>query len=92
MNFNAHFIVKAIVRELIDTKRVVMEGDLRASTILIDHNPKKVICRLEFNTNQLTLIFVDQMNREERIPIASVNDIYHYSERIQAAALYYATD
>jgi DNA-directed RNA polymerase omega subunit len=75
-------IVKAIVREVVDVKRVYMRDTKSYCGILFDDNNRKPICRLHFNTPQKSISLFTQ-KEEERVSIDSVDDIFKYSERLK---------
>jgi hypothetical protein len=81
----AFFIVRAILRETIDVKRVVMRDAKQYCAILLDDNNRRPICRLHLNRAQKYVGFLDAQKQEERLPIASIDDLYQYAERIKAA-------
>lgn len=76
-------IVRAILREVVDVKRVTMRDTKSYCGILLDDNNRKPICRLHFNYSQKYLGVISGKN-EERIEIDSVEDIFKYADRIKA--------
>ena len=81
-------IVKAIVREIVDVKRVFMRDTKSYCGILLDNNNRKPICRLRFNLPQKHIVMFKQKNRE-RVPIDNLNDIFKYADRLKATVLDY---
>jgi len=77
-------VVKAILREVVDVKRVTMRDTKSYCGILLDDNNRKPICRLHFNYSQKYLGVIAGKN-EERIEIESVDDIFKYADRVKAA-------
>ena len=75
-------IIKSIVREVIDVKRVTMRDTKSYCGILLDDNNRKPICRLHFNYTQKYLGVLSN-KQEERIPIDCVDDIYTYADKIK---------
>jgi len=75
-------IVKAIVREVVDVKRVFMRDTKSYCGILFDDNNRKPICRLHFNTPQKCVSLFGN-KEEEKVSIESVDDIFKYSERLK---------
>jgi len=76
-------IVKAILREVLDIKRVVMRDAKNYCGILLDDNNRKPICRLRFNHSKKYLGLMSNKN-EERVEIVDVDDIFTYADRIQS--------
>jgi hypothetical protein len=82
-------VVRAILREVIDPRRVVMRDAQSYCAILFDDNNRKPICRLRFNNlSKLTLgIFTEK--EEEKISLVDISDIYKYAEQLKATAISY---
>lgn len=80
----AYYVVRAILREVVNVKRVVMRDVQSYCGILLDDSNRKTICRLFFNSTQKYIGFVEE-SQTERLPIDSLDDIYKYAERIKAA-------
>lgn len=89
---DAYFIIKAIVRDIIEVKRVTMRDAQSYCSILIDDNNRKLLCRLRFNTSQKYLSVLNEDKSEERLPIGSLDDIYKYADRLKQAASKYVTN
>ena len=88
---DAYNVVKAILREVVDVKRVAMRDTKSYCGVLLDDNNRKPICRLHFNYSQKYLgVFSDK--KEERIQIESVDDIFKYSDRLKAVINEYDSD
>jgi hypothetical protein len=84
-------IVKAIVREVVDVKRIAMRDTKSYCGILLDDNNRKPICRLHFNTMQKYLEVIKQ-KKGERIPIDGVDDIFKHADSLKATASEYMDD
>ena len=82
-------IVRAILREVTDPKRVVMRDSRSYCAILLDNNNRKLICRLWFNNlSRLVLGFFDGKD-EKKIQIADLSDIYQYADQIKQTVRMY---
>lgn len=86
---DAYLVVKAIVRGVIDIKRVAMKDVQSYCSILIDNNNRRPLCRLYFNSAQKYVSFVHKDKSEEKLPISSVDDLYQHAERLVAIAKQY---
>ena len=76
-------IVKAIVREVIDVKRVAMRDTKSYFGVLLDDNNRKPICRLHFNSSKKYLgLFIQK--KEERVAIETIDDIFKHGDRLKA--------
>jgi hypothetical protein len=80
-----YHIIKAILREIVDPKRVIMRDTKSYCGILLDDNNRKPICRLRFNTAQKYIGLPEGDRKEVKIPIKELNDIYSLSNELQAA-------
>ncbi|MNE26294.1 hypothetical protein D3C80_1196540 [compost metagenome] len=82
-------IVKAIVRAVVDAKRIVHRDTQSYFGVLLDDNNRKPICRLHFNRSQKYIGIFDAEKNETRHPIASVDDIYGFAEQLKGTISLY---
>jgi predicted type IV restriction endonuclease len=82
-------IVKAIVRAVVDAKRIIHRDTQSYFGVLLDDNNRKPLCRLHFNRSQKYLGIFDQDKNETRHPIASLDDIYNFSDHLKATVAFY---
>ena len=80
--WEGYHIVRAILREIVPAKRIAIRDVQSYCGILLDDNNRKPICRLYFNSAQKYISFFDT-EKEERIPIDEVDDLYKYAERLK---------
>lgn len=78
----AFYIVRAILAQVVDPKRVFLKDTRSYCGVLLDHNVRKPLCRFLFNNKQTTLILLDKERNEKRISLESIVDIYKYSNDI----------
>lgn len=83
--------VRAIVRDLLDAARIDLRDAKSYCAILVDNNNRKPLARLHFNRKQWYLGLFDS-DREDRVPIASLSEIYGYADRLRATASRYAQE
>lgn len=83
-----YMIIKAIVRDTIAAKRVVMRDQKSYCGILIDNNNRKPLARLWFNRSVKYIGLFDG-EAEERLIVDSLDKIYEYSDRLRATAKQY---
>lgn len=83
-----YHVVRAILREVTTPKRVVMRDKQSYCGILLDDNNRKPLCRLHFNSAQKYLSLFDT-EKEEKLPIEGIDDLYKYAERLKAAVAKY---
>jgi hypothetical protein len=72
------FIVKSILREATDPKRITYRDALSYFAILLDDNNRKTICRLYLNSKKY-LVLLDENKKEIKHEIQSVDDLYKYA-------------
>lgn len=82
-------IVKAIVRAVVDAKRIVHRDTKSYFGILLDDNNRKPICRLHFNRSQKYIGLFDSDKNETRHPITSLDEIYGFAEQLKGAISLY---
>lgn len=83
-------VVKAIIRSVVDVKRITARDTQSYFGILLDDNNRKPIARLHFNRTQKYIGTFDEAKKETRHPIESVDDIFELAELLKATALTYA--
>lgn len=81
----SYFIVKSILRETCDAKRIHMRDVASYCSILLDNNNRKPICRLRFTANKKAIGLIDDQKQEQIVPIESLDDIYQHAETLKAA-------
>ncbi|UVM23809.1 type I restriction endonuclease [Pseudomonas wadenswilerensis] len=82
-------IVKAIVRTVVDAKRIAHRDTQSYFGILLDDNNRKPIARLHFNRAQKYLGIFDKDKNETRHPINSLDEIYEFSNSLKETINYY---
>lgn len=80
---DAFNIVKAILREVVDVRRIHVRDAKSYCAILLDDNNRKPICRLNFNYKQKYLTVFENKN-EIRVDIEGVDDIFKHADRMKA--------
>ncbi len=82
-------IIKAIVRTIIDSKRIAHRDTQSYFGILLDDNNRKPIARLHFNRTQKYLGVFDKDKNETRHPISSLDEIYEFSDSLKETITFY---
>jgi len=85
----AYYLVKAILREVMEPGRVAYRDHINFFNILLDDTIRKPICRLYFHTAQKYIGLIDENKQEETVPIQDLNDIYRYADRLKATTAHY---
>ena len=84
-----YHIVRAVVRSVVDAKRIVQRDTQSYFGILLDDNNRKPICRLHFNRSQKYIGIFDEEKNETRHAISSIDEIYEYSDHLKKTVAYY---
>ena len=80
-----YFIVKSIIRPVVESSRIGHRDTQSYFSILLDNNNRKPVCRLHFNREQKYLGILDQDKKETRHPIANLDEIYGLAEALVEA-------
>lgn len=84
------YTVKAILRDVMDVKRLHMKDAKSYCAILIDNNNRRPICRLHFNRKQKLISLFDKGQQdEEKLPIEDIDAIYQFADRLRATVALY---
>lgn len=82
--------VRAILRGLVSSKRIVMRDAQSYCAILLDDNNRKPICRLRFNNAQkLRLGLFNDKKEEAQVSVDSVDDIFNHADQLKATLISY---
>ncbi len=91
-----YYIVKSIVREVVDPDRIFHRDTRSYMGIILDDSRKKPICRLYFNSKTKYLGLFDSDNlgsggtkKYSRVELEGVDDIYKYAEQLKVAVQSY---
>lgn len=78
-----YYIVKTILRDLVDPERITARDVLSYFSVLLDDNNRKPICRLWMNGNHRFLGVFDAEKNEDRLDISKPEDIFRHAERLR---------
>jgi hypothetical protein len=81
----AYFTIKAILRDTLDVKRIVMRDAQSYCAILLDDNNRRSIARLRFGATQKSIGIFNEQKTEDKFIINSIDDIYGYADKLKAA-------
>ena len=89
-------IIKAIVRDVVDVRRLSLRSSkVYCSVVLHDTDQKndygRVWCRLRLRTGNLRLSFVDQGKEGERLPLSDLDGLYDHADGFRSALTAYAS-
>lgn len=86
---DGYLIVKSILRQFVDPKRIVMRDTISYCGILLDDNNRKPLARLRFNHNQKYLGLINADKSEVKVPISDLNDIFQHADQLKETLGYY---
>lgn len=75
-------IVKSILRQKIDIKRITYRDAQSYFAILIDDNNRKPVCRLYFNGVKKYFVVLDENKKEIKTEIETLDNIFDFSEKL----------
>ena len=82
--WEAYFIVKAILRKVVDVERIAMRDTLSYCGVLLDDNNRKPVCRLHLNSPTVKYIETfDADKKGTRHRIERLDDIYKYADELR---------
>ncbi len=86
------YIVKALLRDMVDPFRIVHRDTKSYMGILLDNNNRKPLARLHFNRSQKYLGIFNEQRTEERVPIRNLDDIYKYADQMRRVFSFYESE
>ena len=78
------YIVKAILRQVVDPARIKQRDTEGYFGILLDDSRLKPLCRLHFEGKQKFISLFSQEKQWEKVPIEKLDDLYKYADRLNA--------
>lgn len=84
IEFEGFYLIKSIVRKLVDPKRISFRDNQSYLAVLLDDNNRKTICRLHLNRAKKYVGIMDEQKNETRHEVAVLDDIYQFADQIKA--------
>lgn len=78
----SYAIIKAILRTVVDSERIVYRDTERYFSILLDNNNRKWICRVHLMQSTKYITVADENKNPVRYDIDRIDDIYNFSAEI----------
>lgn len=75
-------IVKTILRQKIDVKRIAHRDAQSYFAILLDDNNRKTICRLYMNGIKKYFAVLDENKKEIKTEIETLDNLFDFSEKL----------
>ena len=80
----AFYAIRAMLRDIVPSKRVFMRDAQSYCAVLLDDNNRKPLCRLRFNNLSKLRIGIFNDNKEEEIlELASLDDIFNLEAKLK---------
>jgi hypothetical protein len=86
------YIVKSLLRDIVDPNRIFHRDTQSYMGILLDNNNRKPLARLHFNRSQKYLGIFDENRQEERVPISNLDEIYQHAEKMRRVFAFYEAE
>lgn len=77
-----YFIVKSILRQVVDVQRIAYRDAQTYFSILLDDNNRKTICRLYLNGQKKILALMDEQKKESKRELNSLDDLFQFSNEL----------
>ena len=85
------YIIKSILKDVVELKRVTHRDTQSYFGILLDDNNRKPVVRLHLNGSKRYMTVFTGDKKEEKISISTVDDIFDHRDKIVASAKLYLT-
>jgi len=85
------YVVKAILREVVDPRRVIGRDVRSYFGVLLDDNNRRPICRLRFNRAKKYVGVFNEMKAETRLPIDDIDGLFAHADAIKASLAHVLT-
>ena len=86
------YIVKSLLRDIVDPNRIIHRDTQSYMGILLDDNNRKPLARLHLNRNQKYLGIFDENRKEERVAIQNLDEIYQHAEKMRRVFAFYESE
>ena len=79
----AYNVIKAILRDMVDVKRIFIRDQKTFCAVILDDTNRKNICRLWFNSADKQVGIINAAGERVRRPIDTIDDIFGLSEHLR---------
>ena len=83
------YIVRGVLRGVVEPKRVVHRDSLSYFAIFLDDNNRRPICRLYLNATKKYIGTFDTEKKETKTEITSIDDIYNFEKQLIEITKFY---
>jgi hypothetical protein len=92
IELEGYLIIKSILREVVEPKRICMRDTQSYCGILLDDNNRKPLIRMRFNSANKHIGILRQDKSELKIKIDDLDDIYTYADQIKETITFYENE
>ncbi len=85
----AFMIIKSILRQKIDSKRIIYRDAQSYFAVLLDDNNRKTICRLYLGENKKYIAIIDSDKKEIKTEINSLDEIFNFGNSLIEKVIFY---
>ncbi len=86
----AFLTIRAILREVVDVRRIALRDQQSYCGVLLDDNNRRPVCRLYFNgTKKSVGLFDNEERKEDRIVLSDLSDLFALAPRLHATVARY---
>jgi hypothetical protein len=78
----AFMIVKSILRQKVDIKRISYRDARNYFSVVLDDNNRKIICRLYLNGNKKYFVTLNEERKEVKNEIKSLDDLFDFADQL----------
>lgn len=86
------YIVKSLLRDIVDPNRITHRDTQSYMGMLLDNNNRKPLARLYFNRTQKYLGIFDENRQEEKVSIQNIDEIYQHAEKLRRVFAFYESE
>jgi hypothetical protein len=82
----AYYILKSILRNKYEVKRIGYKDSQSYFVVQMDHNSRLYVCRLYFSETKKVIGLFDESKHETKYDLKTIDDLYQLSEQILSSA------
>jgi len=80
----AFMIIKSILRQKIDIKRISYRDAQSYFSVVLDDNNRKIVCRLYLNGNKKYFVTLNEERKEVKNEIKSLDDLFNFTDQLHS--------
>ena len=80
----AFMIIKSILRQKVDIKRISFRDAQNYFSVVLDDNNRKIVCRLYLNGNKKYFVTLNEERKEVKNEIKSLDDLFNFTDQLHS--------